>query len=466
MAALAAALATSPVIAQTIDIDTTGSATGQVSPWGVPDTATYGETITPTSIQTNLKSFTFFLTPTSGGPVQYQAYVYQWTGTAITGSALFASSILTSPSGPGETAVTITTPGVRLTAGTKYVLFFTTSGVTNPTNGLANWRLANASAYTNGGFVYVNNGTNFSKLFSAWDCSDACGLLTSFIATFGPSFPNFPNFLSFATTGSQFGVASGLANAANANPNSPVVAALANVDAASGAAVLDQLSGAGVAASQNAGFQQSQQFGSTLNDAALFWLNGGNDTNGVTVGAPAAPLAYAAAPKRAKFPMAVRDAAVQPPTRTWRAWLTGFGGAGAFSGNRALGTAAQGASYYGGAFGLDYQLLPSVLVGAAVGLSEGRFSVGSLSTSGSVSGVHVGGYTAATFGRSYAIGEATYSWLRNSTTRSVGGIGGVPVETNVASFGSEAVRVRTEVGHRFSLGGFGLTPFGGSSLRI
>jgi outer membrane autotransporter protein len=459
LAALAAALAASPAAAQ--NIDTTGSAVGDIQPWGVPDTATYGQTIVPTSGQTDLKSFTFFVQQLSGGSVQFKAYVYQWTGTNITGPALFASAEMASPTGAGLLPVTINTGNVHLTPGLTYALFLTTSGVTNLTSGLYRWRLATQSAYPAGTYIYENNGTDFSRLFSPWDCPDGCGALSSFIALFGPS---FPNFLSFATTGSQFGVASGLVNAANANPNSPVVAALANVDAASGAAVLDQLSGAGIAATQNAGFQQSQQFGSTLNDAALFWLNGGNDTNGVTVGAPAAPLAYAAAPKRAKFPMAVRDAAVQPPTRTWRAWLTGFGGAGNFSGNRALGTAAQGTSYYGGAFGLDYQLLPSMLVGAAVGLSEGRFSVGSLSTSGSVSGVHVGGYTAATFGRSYAIGGATYSWLRNSTSRSVGGIGGVPVETDVASFRSEAVRVRTEVGHRFGLGGFGLTPFGGFEL--
>jgi len=68
-----------------------------IQSWGVTDTATYGQTITPTAGQTRLSSFTFELARTSGTASQYQAFVYQWdpTNQRITGSALFSSSVFT-----------------------------------------------------------------------------------------------------------------------------------------------------------------------------------------------------------------------------------------------------------------------------------------------------------------------------------------------------------------------------------
>ena len=67
-----------------------------ISSWGVPNTATYGQTITATATQTRLSSFTFQLNQTSGTAPQYQAFVYQWDATnqRITGPALFGSSVL------------------------------------------------------------------------------------------------------------------------------------------------------------------------------------------------------------------------------------------------------------------------------------------------------------------------------------------------------------------------------------
>src|SRR5688572_24853922 len=49
-----------------------------ISSWGVPNTATYGQTITPTAGQQRLSSFTFQLNQSSGTAPQYQAFVYQW----------------------------------------------------------------------------------------------------------------------------------------------------------------------------------------------------------------------------------------------------------------------------------------------------------------------------------------------------------------------------------------------------
>ena len=78
--ALAAAAMTSSAVAQSID--TTGQWNGvtSIDPWGVPPgvTPTYGETITATSTQDRLTSFTFELARESGTAPQYQAFVYQF----------------------------------------------------------------------------------------------------------------------------------------------------------------------------------------------------------------------------------------------------------------------------------------------------------------------------------------------------------------------------------------------------
>ena len=74
----ATALLTTPAIAQTIDTTTSWNGSDSNAPWGVPDSATYGQTITPTAQQTFLTSFTFELRQVAGGDVQYQAFVYQW----------------------------------------------------------------------------------------------------------------------------------------------------------------------------------------------------------------------------------------------------------------------------------------------------------------------------------------------------------------------------------------------------
>jgi hypothetical protein len=76
--ALAAIAINSSVSAQTIN--TTGQWNGisSESPWGLPNTATYGQTITATSTQTRLSSFTFELSQTSGIAPQYQAFGIPW----------------------------------------------------------------------------------------------------------------------------------------------------------------------------------------------------------------------------------------------------------------------------------------------------------------------------------------------------------------------------------------------------
>ncbi|MGL9617742.1 autotransporter outer membrane beta-barrel domain-containing protein [Bradyrhizobium sp. U531] len=157
--------------AQAQNIDTTPQWNGTtfISSWGVPNTATYGQTITPTNNQTRLSGFTFYLSQTSGTAPQYQAFIYAWdTGNQrTTGSALFSSSVFTAPSSATYTPVSINTGSVALSPGQQYVLFLTTSTVTGQPNSSYKYgALTNNTAYTGGQFVFQNNGANFSQLSS------------------------------------------------------------------------------------------------------------------------------------------------------------------------------------------------------------------------------------------------------------------------------------------------------------
>jgi len=156
-----------PASAQIIDTNPQWNGITFISSWGVPNTATSGQTITPTGAQTRLSSFTFQLNQQSGTAPQYQAFVYQWDATnqRITGSALFASSVFTAPSGATFTPVTINTGNVVLTPGQQYVLFLTTSTITGQPPGSYRYgALTNNTAYGGGQFVFQNNGTTFNQL--------------------------------------------------------------------------------------------------------------------------------------------------------------------------------------------------------------------------------------------------------------------------------------------------------------
>jgi outer membrane autotransporter protein len=217
--------------------------------------------------------------------------------------------------------------------------------------------------------------------------------------------------------------------------------------------VFDSLSGAGIAAAQNVAFDASRLFTSAMSDQGLFWREGGGDVNGISVGAPS----FYASVK--KGPFDVVPPPPPPPPRTWRAWFTGFGQGERINGELPLGTARQDNSIYGGAGGLDYQLLPNTLIGVAAGGSSGRFNVPTLATSGTVDGVHIGAYGVTTLGPFYAQSSSTFSIFRNHTTRNIIAFGGLPGETERGDFGAHQWRSRLEFGDKFIWSDFAVTPF-------
>ena len=125
---------------------------------------TYGQTFTATASESILNSILFKIDNFSGSPIPYHASVYQWTGTTITGSALFTSGLSSVPAA-GLQAVTVNTGAVSLTPGTQYVAFFSTIGDGGSTN--AAWGLITTDVYAGGNFV-LSNATTSAGLTGPW----------------------------------------------------------------------------------------------------------------------------------------------------------------------------------------------------------------------------------------------------------------------------------------------------------
>ncbi len=156
-----------PVVSPAPPIDTTPSWDGSnaVSPFGNPNTATYGQTITAPAGGATLTDFTFYMKVPSS--CVFRGEVYAWDGTKATGAALWEGA----PTTTNDTAfnpVTFNTGGVALTGGQQYVLFASVSK--DPATGSGIWGFILADAYPGGDFVFMNNGYDPSQwTASTWD---------------------------------------------------------------------------------------------------------------------------------------------------------------------------------------------------------------------------------------------------------------------------------------------------------
>jgi PEP-CTERM motif len=180
-------------------IDTTGSATGEIIPFGVPNTATYGQLVTvPSAPNTDLVSFGFLI----DGPntETFKTYVYAWDGSEATGSALYTSAVQTL-TGAGESLYTSTIAGgLNLTAGEQYVLFASVSEVYTTSVGTATWFSAPDSAYPGGSFVFLNNGSDTSQWTSTpW--TNVTALDSGFTAHFASTSVPEPSSIVMAGLG-------------------------------------------------------------------------------------------------------------------------------------------------------------------------------------------------------------------------------------------------------------------------
>jgi hypothetical protein len=145
--------------------------TNSFAPWGTVSSGTsptYGETFIDPAGNPFIQGITFEIMNTSGSPIPFQAYVYAWNGTGLTGPALFTSPVLSVNSAAGFQAVMVNTTNTQLVPGNQYIAFFSTIGE-GGAQGAASWGLMQNppgdNAYTNGTFVF-NNNTIFPPLFA------------------------------------------------------------------------------------------------------------------------------------------------------------------------------------------------------------------------------------------------------------------------------------------------------------
>jgi hypothetical protein len=178
LAALTPSLARADVVVSTITGTGPGvtppawNGTTSISPWGTVSsgaTPTYGETFFTPPGNPVLTGMTFEIQNTSGSPIPFQAYVYQWTGTNITGPALFTSAPMAVTSSAGFQAITVNTDTTVLTPGQQYVAFFSTIGQGGSNNAAASWGYMQSPpgdlAYSGGSF-WFNNSSSFPALSS------------------------------------------------------------------------------------------------------------------------------------------------------------------------------------------------------------------------------------------------------------------------------------------------------------
>lgn len=225
-----------------------------------------------------------------------------------------------------------------------------------------------------------------------------------------------------------------------------------NLLMANSLSVLDQLSGEGTTAAQDASFAAGGQFGNAMLTQGLSWLYG-TGTGGVSTIASN----YAAEPRN-RF--AGHEAFAALPTRAdapgrWRAWALGFGGGRWVSGS--TGTADRSSQTAGGAIGLDRQIGDGLLLGISAGATGSRFSVSGVSTRGTVDGGHFGAYAVTSFGAPYLAATINYARLDNRTERTIAGIGAT--ENASGRFNADLFGGRVELGWRHRLRDTTVTPF-------
>ena len=116
---------------------------------------------------------------------------------------------------------------------------------------------------------------------------------------------------------------------------------------------------------------------------------------------------------------------------------------------------------WGVALGLEQSLNPKLRLGAALGVSQGAFSVTPQQTGGTVRGWHAGIYGQWQFEPAYVNAELAYGGFDNHVSRSIDPFGGLPRQLPMQSYySSHAWRARLELGRTLQWRSEGhLTPY-------
>ena len=205
VAALACLMLSAVPASAATTIDTGVSSSLYSCQWGFPNTATYGQTITVPSGDSLLDGFSFHVMQFRDGftglptntpaTIAYRAYLYSWTGSMATGSALWTSGPQTLTTTAGSSAVqelAFNTGALPLDPGAQYVAFLSVSEdyAANTTGDKACFANA-ATSYSGGSWAFMNNAGDASKwTTTAWSVSSATDL--AFKASFSSPAPPPP----------------------------------------------------------------------------------------------------------------------------------------------------------------------------------------------------------------------------------------------------------------------------------
>jgi hypothetical protein len=148
--------------------------------FGEPNTGTYGQTFIPPVGFPKMTGFTLFISNLTAS-VNFQFYVMAWNGSSATGPVLYQSPETSTAGSSGWQPYAFNTGNLELTPGATYVAFASASGST----GQAAMASSATYSYTEGGFFYNNNGTNFSLLTNSTWQSLSGNYDLEFVATFG-----------------------------------------------------------------------------------------------------------------------------------------------------------------------------------------------------------------------------------------------------------------------------------------
>jgi hypothetical protein len=161
-----ALVAIGPVRATDID-NTVGGLNGDISYFGTPESATFGQTFVADG--NIIKGFSLYLLDRVDGfpnvPLGFKGYIGSWDGSKM-GSLLYTSDPR-SRSGNGLAEFVFDTGNIAVAAGSTYVAFLSVAEM--PLQADSRFTMPTARNFIPGTFVYQNNRHDFSKLTTqAW----------------------------------------------------------------------------------------------------------------------------------------------------------------------------------------------------------------------------------------------------------------------------------------------------------
>lgn len=175
-------------------------------------------------------------------------------------------------------------------------------------------------------------------------------------------------------------------------------------------------------------------------------------------------------PQRGLYYKAVKAAQYQAPVdpRRWSIWAAGYGGQTNLNGSATAGSHDLSARAYGFATGLDYRILPSTVVGFALGGGGTNFSVANGFGGGRSDMFQAAVYSLTRINAAYVSAAIAYGWHDVTTDRTPTLVG---FDRLTAHFNANNVGGRVEGGYRFAvpgildMPGFGLTPYAAFQMQ-